>query len=181
MQIMSTDIDGLYIVKPKIIVDDRGYFEKIFSKKMLMDNELNSNFVDLNHSKTIKKGTFRGFHYQKPPDDEVKFIRCLKGKINDYVIDMRMTSKTFLKVLKVELSEYNQDMLYISSGLAHGFQTIEDNTEVIYFSSNYYSKENEMVINCVDPFFNISFDLEPILSEKDKQAPFVDNIKEYSV
>ncbi len=181
MEIINTEIEGLFIIKTIITEDKRGYFEKLYSKRILKEKNLISDFVDLNHSKSLTKGIFRGFHYQKYPNDEVKLIRCLRGKINDYIIDMRENSKTFLRVWKFELSESNKYMLYIPSGLAHGFQTLVDDTEVIYFSSNYFSKESELVINCLDPTFSIQFEITPVLSEKDKSASFITNIKDYLI
>jgi dTDP-4-dehydrorhamnose 3,5-epimerase len=112
---------------------------------------------------------------------ETKIIRCLSGRVKDYVIDMRKNSKTFLKIYSVELSEYNKLMLYIPEGFAHGFQALENNTEAIYLSSNSYSKEHEIVINPNDILFNINFDFKFNLSQKDNQAPFIDDLSRYVV
>lgn len=173
MEVIKTEILDLFIVKPSIYSDERGYFEKLYSKKVFQDNGLDANFVDLNHSMSLKMGTFRGFHFQRKPEEETKLIRCLRGAIKDYVIDMREKSETYRRVYSIDLSEENQLMLFIPAGLAHGFQALKNDTEVVYLSSNYYSKEHEVVINPEDPMFNIQYDLELILSEKDRSAPFV--------
>ncbi len=181
MYLEETSFKGLYIVHTTIMHDDRGYFEKIFNKNFFKTSGLCSNYVDINHSKTLEKGVFRGFHYQVGSMSETKIIRCLSGRVKDYVIDMRKNSKTFLKIYSVELSEYNKLMLYIPEGFAHGFQALENNTEAIYLSSNSYSKEHEIVINPNDILFNINFDFKLNLSQKDNQAPFIDDLSRYVV
>jgi len=138
----------------------------------LEKNNLNCNFVQSSISFNNKKYTLRGMHYQTNPYEEEKLVRCSKGKIFDVIIDIRKNSKTFKKWIGVELSEKNLRMIYIPKGMAHGFLTLEGNTEIVYQISQYYSLEHSNGIRWNDPKFSIKWPNEiSILSEKDKNYP----------
>jgi dTDP-4-dehydrorhamnose 3,5-epimerase len=134
---------------------------------------MTSNSVQCNISYTKIKGTIRGLHYQKKPFEESKLIRCTKGKILDVVIDLRPTSKTYKKYEGFELSENNYKMVYVPEGFAHGFQTLEDNCEVFYQVSQFYSPDYESGIRWNDPIFNIKWPIKVTeISQKDKNWEF---------
>lgn len=169
MDLISTEIDGCYIIKPTKFFDDRGWFNRIYC-----ENELNNfypgiKWVQINHSFTLKRGTIRGMHYQKYPNQEIKMVKCISGKIFDVIIDLRPNSNSYLKWFSIELSSLNQKMVLIPKGLAHGFQSLEESTEIIYFHSEFYSPNNENGVLYNDPCFNIKWPLTPtLISKKDK-------------
>lgn len=170
MKFIKTDFDGCYIIEIEKKIDGRGYFARISDRDIFEKNNLNGNFVQCSVSFNKKKHTLRGMHYQNHPYEEEKLIRCNRGKIFDVIIDLRKDSNTFKKWISVELSQENSRMIFIPKGLAHGFQTLEDNTEVFYQISQYFSPENSNGIRWNDPEFSIKWPNEsPILSEKDSK------------
>ena len=149
--------------------DHRGFFARSWDINLIKDNGLNSNLVQCNISSTKKKGSIRGMHYQKHPFEEAKLIRCTKGKIFDVIIDLRIDSESYKKWEGFELSADNYKMLYVPEGFAHGFQSLEDNTEIFYQVSQFYSPEAEKGVRWNDPEFNITWPLDVTeISEKDK-------------
>jgi dTDP-4-dehydrorhamnose 3,5-epimerase len=164
----ETEIKGVYIIEIEKIEDQRGFFARSWDKEQFEKMGLNSSLVQCNISYNKKKGTLRGMHYQVAPYAEVKLVRCTKGKIFDVIIDLRENSKTFHKWIGVELSDINYKMIYIPEGLAHGFQTLEDNTEVFYQMSQVHMPEYSKGIRYDDERFKISWPLSnPIISKKD--------------
>ena len=163
------NFEGVYLIELDEINDDRGFFARYFCQNEFKSNNLNYRWVQMNNTMTINKGSIRGLHFQKKPFEEVKLIRCIKGAIFDVIIDLRKDKKTYGKWLGVELNEFNRHMLYIPKGFAHGFQTLQDNTELLYMHSNFYNKESESGINYNDFDININWPL-PIsnISSKDK-------------
>ena len=133
LSITSVDINGLKVIQPNRIFDDRGSFGRLFCQKELQYLTSSKNIVQINHSITRDNGVVRGMHYQKKPTLEGKFVTCLKGKIFDIAIDIRKDSKSLFKYHTEVLSEENKKILYISEGFAHGFQTMSSNCEVLYF------------------------------------------------
>jgi dTDP-4-dehydrorhamnose 3,5-epimerase len=169
MKFIQTDFDGCYIIEIEKKTDERGHFSRILDKKLFEKNNLNFNFVQSSISFNKKKYTLRGMHYQTNPYEEEKLVRCSKGKIFDVIIDIRKKSKTYKKWIGTELSEKNSRMIYIPKGMAHGFLTLNDNTEIVYEMSQYYSLEHNKGIRWNDPEFSIKWPKEiSILSEKDK-------------
>ncbi|SHF15810.1 dTDP-4-dehydrorhamnose 3,5-epimerase [Marinitoga hydrogenitolerans DSM 16785] len=181
MKITKTEIKGLYIIEPTVYGDNRGWFMETYSKKVLNEMGIEIDFVQDNHSYSANKGTLRGIHFQNNPKSQTKLIRCTKGKILDIAVDLRKGSPTYKKWIAVELTEENKKMLLIPKGFGHGFLTITDNVEVQYKVDEYYSKEHDGSIKYNDPEININWNLEkygikePILSEKDKKAPYLKN------
>lgn len=173
MNILQTKFSEVFLIESKSFNDFRGSFMKFFNKNFFTDNNLESNFIDLNYSDSISPGVFRGFHYQNPPFDEVKLVKCIKGKIIDYIVDIRKNSKTYLDVISFELEANDNKLVYIPEGFAHGYMSLQKDSGIIYLSSKNHSLQNEVIINPIDPELNINFPLEPILSDKDKSAKFL--------
>lgn len=170
-------IDGVILVKPKVFGDNRGFFMENYKKSEFFQNGIDTEFVQDNHSSSTR-GVLRGLHYQVSPKAQAKLVRCVKGKIYDFAVDIRPNSKTFGKWLRVELTEENKNMLFIPRGFAHGFVVLSDEAEIIYKSDNEYSFEHDRGLLWCDKDINIDWgiDFEPILSEKDKKQPTLKDI-----
>lgn len=174
MNVVKTELEGVYILEPKVFVDNRGWFMETFSYKIFKELGLEINFVQDNHSYTKLKGTLRGLHFQNNPMAQTKLVRCTRGKILDVVVDLRKGSPTYKRWISVELSEESKRLLLIPKGFAHGFLTLTDDVEVQYKVDQYYSKEHDRSIRFDDPEIGIKWGIEnPILSDKDKNAPFL--------
>ena len=174
----ETKLKNAFIIEIERSEDERGFFARAWDNKKFEEHDLNSKLVQCNISFNKKKGTLRGMHYQLPPYAESKLIRCTKGKIFDVIIDMRTRSETFTKWISVELSDINHKMIYVPEGFAHGFQTLEDNTEVFYQVTKEYSPSHEGGLRWDDSVFGIKWPLDQkIISEKDSTwKPFESGI-----
>lgn len=162
-------IPDLYTVELDKIGDDRGFFARFFCIDEYKDLGLDVNIVQMNNSFTKEKHTLRGMHYQVPPKAEARIVRCLKGSIYDMVLDLRPESPTYGEPFGIELSAENRKMTYIPAGCAHGFMTLENDTEILYLVTEFYSPDYERIIRWNDPSFNMKWPVEPEhLSEKDK-------------
>lgn len=171
-----TPLNGAYVIDLEPIRDQRGFFSRTFCKREFQSIDHSVEFVQFNHSSSGSKGTLRGMHYQVPPSAEIKLIRCIKGKVYDVIIDIRKGSPGFLNHYGVILSEENMKMIYVPEGFAHGFQTLEDDTQLLYHHTAYYSPGHEKGLNYADPAFGIKWPLTPVhMSEKDEKHPFIDN------
>ncbi len=169
MKFFETNLKGSYIIELEKLEDERGFFTRIWDEEIFQNKELNSRLVQISLSFNKKKGTLRGMHFQEKPFEETKIVRCVKGKIFDVIIDLRSNSKTYKKWISVKLNSNDLKMIYIPEGFAHGFQTLEDNTEVMYQMSNWFSPEHTKGIRWNDQEFNIKWPInEPIISKKDK-------------
>ena len=172
MKFEKVDIDGVFVIDLNRIGDDRGFFARVFCKNEFEEIGLMSEFVQVNNSLTAKKGTLRGMHFQLNPSSEVKVVRCIKGSLFDVVLDLRPDSKTFGRSFGAELSAENRKMMYVPEGFAHGFITLEDNTEALYFVSEFYNPSLERGIRYNDPKFGINWPIDPTeISEKDLSWP----------
>ena len=173
MNILETNIDGAYIIQNNYIEDERGYFLRLFCNDELKKKGLDFEVKQSNMSYSAKKGTLRGMHYQMPPYAEIKVFRCIKGAVFDAIADIRKDSPTYGKYFTVELSEENGKMIYIPPYVAHGIQTLEDDSMVVYFVSEYYISNYCAYLRWDDPFFNIKWPKceNRIMSEKDKNIP----------
>lgn len=168
----KTKIEGLYIITPELKYDARGFFTRIFCQKEFEKIGLQFKIVQASLSMTRRKGTIRGMHFQKQPYAEDKIVQCLEGEIYDVAIDLRNNSPTYGQWVAEELSGENKKMFSIPKGFAHGFQTLTDNCEVLYFMSEFYTPELATGVRFDDPLFNISWPIKnPMLSEKDKNWP----------
>ena len=168
MKFFETELKGSYIIELEKLEDERGFFTRIWDKKKIQDKGLDSDLVQMSFSFTKKKGTLRGMHFQKKPFEETKLVRCTRGKIFDVIIDLRPESNTYKKWIGVELKSDDLKMLYIPEGFAHGFQTLEDDTEVFYQMSNWFSPEHVRGIRWNDKEFDIKWPIKcSIISKKD--------------
>ena len=170
MLFTQTDLEGAYIVEPEKLKDDRGYFARTWCQKEFQARNLDPNLVQCSISFNKKKGTLRGMHLQLPPSSETKLVRCTRGAIYDVIIDLRLDSTTYLQWIAITLTAENSKALYIPKGFAHGFQTLEDNTEIFYQMSDFYSPNCAIGFRWNDPIFKIQW-LEEIsvISERDQQ------------
>lgn len=170
----ETKLKGAYLIDIEPIKDKRGFFSRTFCQKELKKHGLNFNIVQSNLSHSKKRGTLRGMHYQKAPHEEEKLVSCIRGKIYDVIIDLRPNSPTYCQWLATELSAENFKMLYVSKGFAHGFQTLSDNTVVIYQMSEFYHPQSERGARWNDPLFGIKWPIKKIvISSKDKRHPLI--------
>ena len=165
----KTELNGAYIIDLKLLEDERGFFARGWCQKEFEQHRLVSTLVQANVSFNHAKGTLRGMHTQVAPFEEVKVIRCTQGGIYDVIIDLRPESPTYKHWMGVELTAKNHRMLYMPEGFAHGFQTLDDNTEVFYQVSQFYTPQSERGIRYNDPAFGIEWPLAvSVISEKDK-------------
>jgi dTDP-4-dehydrorhamnose 3,5-epimerase len=168
MRFTPTPLKNAFLIDLEKRSDERGFFARLFCHNEFADHDLNSNFVQVNNSFSKEKGTLRGLHYQLEPMAECKLVRCIQGSLYDVILDLRQESETFGKWFSAVLSQNNRQMMYIPKGFAHGFMTLEPNTELLYFVSNPYSKELERGVRWNDPQFNIKWPEHPsVISERD--------------
>lgn len=171
MRFKSTDFDGLFVIQLSTIGDERGWFMRTFDLELFRQNIPNFNFelMQMNQSFNAQKHTWRGFHFQNFPFQETKIVRCIKGSVLDCVLDLRPSSNTFLKIYQIELCASNHTMLFIPKGFAHGFLTLEDNSELEYMHDEFYNAEYEGGIKYNDEKLDLKLPYEPkFISEKDK-------------
>ncbi len=161
--------------------DERGFLSETFTIKSLEKLKIFDTFVQDNHSHSKEKYTFRGLHFQRPPFNQAKLVRVLKGSILDIFLDLRKNSPTYLQHHMIEISEKKFNQVYIPSGFAHGFLTLEEDCEIFYKTSNYYSHEHDMSLAYFDESLNISLPCtlaEMTLSEKDKNGMKLEELGE---
>lgn len=172
MKFTETPIRGAMIVELEKHEDHRGFFSRAFCKKEFENHGLENQIVQCNFSKSRKKGTLRGLHYQSEPHSEVKMVRCVNGSIYDVIVDLRKGSPTYKQWFGLKLSEENYKMLYIPKGLGHGFQTLEEDSVLFYMVTEFYNREAEGGVRWNDPAFGIEWPLDVSdISEKDKAYP----------
>lgn len=177
IKIIETGIPDLVIIEPQIFGDHRGFFFESWSLRTMEDAGLFYNFVQDNHSSSTIKGTLRGIHFQYGDKAQAKLVRCVRGTVLDVAVDLRKDSPTYKKWHAVELSEDNKKQFLIPRGFGHGFVTLTDNVEFMYKADNYYAPEADGGIRWNDPTFAIDWGIaNPILSDKDKQAPFFTDV-----
>lgn len=174
MEIIETPLKDLYILKPKVFMDNRGYFFESYSQIKMPNTYQQVNFIQDNQSLSMQKGTLRGIHFQNHPKAQTKLVRCIQGRIWDIAVDLRVGSPTYLKWFGVELTCNNYLQLLVPKGFGHAFITLEDNTIVAYKVDEYYAKEHDRSIRFDDDYLKIDWKgLTPVLSEKDFNAPFL--------
>lgn len=165
----ETKLNGAYVIEIQKLEDMRGFFARTWCKNEFKAHGLISCLMQINISSSKKKGTLRGMHYQEEPNQESKLIRCTRGAIYDVIIDLRPNSSTYKKWFGIELTAENYKMLYVPEDFAHGFQTLEDDTEVVYQVSQFYSPQSERGVRYNDPIFGISWPLDvQVITDKDK-------------
>jgi dTDP-4-dehydrorhamnose 3,5-epimerase len=173
MKFIETKLKGAYLIELDYITDDRGCFARSWCQEEFLTMGLNSNLVQCNISFNHKKGTLRGMHYQVEPHPEVKLVRCTKGAIYDVIIDIRPDSSSYKQWIGVELNAENHRMIYIPCGMAHGFQTLADNTEVFYQMSDFYDSDSARGIRWDDPSFKIKWKY-PVTCISQKDSSYLD-------
>lgn len=172
MLFIETKLKGSFIIDIEKLEDERGFFGRSWCVNEMQKHGIKVNILQANVSFNKLKGTLRGMHYQIAPHQEAKLVRCSRGSIFDVIIDLRKDSPTYKEWIGVELSQDNYKMLYIPEDFAHGFITLEDNTEVSYLMSEIYIPVAGATIRWNDPLFNINWPFEPTtLSEKDGSQP----------
>jgi dTDP-4-dehydrorhamnose 3,5-epimerase len=170
-------LKGAFIIELEKNADNRGFFSRTWCQKEFQAHGLNTNIAQCNLSFSAKKGTLRGIHYQIPPFDETRLVRCTRGAIYDVIIDLRPDSATYAQWVYTELTAENYKMLYVPENFAHGFQTLEDNTEITYQVSQFYTPDSERGIRWDDPAFNFKWPIEvQVISDKDKSWPDYEKI-----
>ncbi|MFZ5784760.1 MAG: dTDP-4-dehydrorhamnose 3,5-epimerase [Pseudomonadota bacterium] len=172
MKFVETNVRGVHLIDVEPRGDSRGFFARIYCAREFGEHGLEQRFVQVNNSVTAKRGTLRGMHYQLPPSAEVKIVRCIRGSLYDVVLDLRPDSPTFGLSVGVELTAVNRRMMYVPKGCAHGFLSLEDHTEAIYFVSDAYSMGDERGVRFNDPTFRMAWPFAPTeLSDKDRSWP----------
>ena len=163
-------LKGAFIIEFQNIIDERGFFVRVWDKKIFQEKGLNSNLVQCNISFNKKRATIRGMHYQEKPYEEAKLVQCTKGEVFEVMIDLRHSSETYRKWASVVLNEDDNKMLYTPEGFALGLQTLKDNTKLVYQMSQYYMPIYSKGIRWNDPSIGIKWPLEPtIMSKKDME------------
>jgi dTDP-4-dehydrorhamnose 3,5-epimerase len=179
MNYIQAEINGLWIIEPKVVIDKRGYFMESFKKEEFEQNIGKIDFIQENESKS-SFGVLRGLHYQEGDTAQAKLVRVVQGKVWDVAVDMRESSPTFGKYQAVELSDENKRQFFIPRGFAHGFLVLSETTVFSYKVDNIYSPANERTLNCMDPDLSIPWPLEQsqlILSDKDKAGIYFFELK----
>lgn len=173
-KINKTFLPGLFFVDLKPLKDIRGQLKRLYCNDEFINIMNNKPISQINYTFTNKKGSVRGLHYQIKPFSEKKIITCIKGEVCDVAVDLRKNSPTFLRHFSIILSEKNNKMIVIPEGFAHGFQTLKDNCEMMYFHSKPFNSKSERGINSLDPKLNIRWPLNITqISDKDKNHAFL--------
>jgi len=176
MNFSETPIKGVYILDVKRIEDARGFFGRIWCKNEFEEVGIDPRVSQINTALSLHKGTLRGMHYQVEPHAETKIVRCTRGRLYDVALDIRPSSPTFKKWFAVELSEDNQRMLVVPPGCAHGYQTLEDETELMYVASEFYAPESSKGVRYDDKAFDIEWPLKvSVISQADANWPLIES------
>lgn len=169
-----TPLTGSFVIRLTPNSDHRGWFARTFCKNEFAQINHKKEFVQMNQSYTREKGALRGMHFQRIPHREIKLVRCISGSVFDVIADLRAGSSTYGKWFGCELSAGNKQMMYVPEGFAHGFQTLEEDSELLYLVSEFYTPGVEGGVRYDDPMLNIRWPL-PVsdISEKDASHPFL--------
>lgn len=172
MKIITTKLDDVVLIEPKVFEDHRGFFMESYNERLFAENGITVRFIQDNHSMSVEPGTLRGLHYQLNPMAQTKLVRVLQGAIYDVVLDLRKDSPTYGQWEGYTISAENKRQLLVPKGFAHGFCTLTPHTHVFYKVDEYYSPEHERGILWSDPELAIDWPcMEPILSAKDRKHP----------
>lgn len=177
MKFIETKLDGAYLIELERKTDCRGFFARSWCRDELAAHGLNTHIVQCNVGYSALAGTLRGIHYQQIPHEEAKVVRCVQGAVYDVIVDLRSDSPTFGQWNAVELTAENRKMVYIPEGFGHGYQTLVDETEIFYQTSQFYHPESATGVRFDDPAFGIQWPLPPSsLSDADQNWPAYDSI-----
>jgi dTDP-4-dehydrorhamnose 3,5-epimerase len=172
LRFTSTTVLGAVLIDSILREDGRGHFSRAWCKTEFAENGIDFVPVQASSGFSFQKGTLRGLHYQVEPALEAKLVRCSRGAVFDVVVDLRLNSPTYFKWYGVELSAENYRMLYVPEGCAHGYQTLEDNTDLFYMTSQYFTPNLARGVRFDNPAFGIKWPLIPIaMSEQDRNWP----------
>ena len=164
-----TPMPGAWLIDLERRGDARGFFARVFCEQEFAGRGLVTHFVQVNNSLSADRGTLRGMHYQLAPNAETKLVRCIRGALWDVILDLRPGSPSFGKSVGVELSAENRRMIYVPKGFAHGFVTLQTDTEAFYFADEFYAPDCERGVRWNDPRFGIEWPIEPaVISDKDR-------------
>lgn len=180
LKLSQTRLRDVLVITPKRFGDYRGFFSESWNREAMSSVGINLDFVQDNHSISREEGTVRGLHFQVPPHTQAKLVRCSRGRLLDVAVDLRASSSTFRQWVAVELTFDNGKQLLIPEGFAHGFVTLEPDTEISYKCSDYYAREADRSIAFDDPALNIEWGIDrssAILSAKDAEAPLLNDIE----
>jgi len=181
LEVLATKIPEVKVIRPVRHVDQRGFFSETYNKKALAEAGIEVEFVQDNHSFSAEKNVVRGLHYQTRPFAQDKLLRVLRGAVFDVAVDLRRSSPTFGQHIGLVLTGEDGNQILIPQGFAHGFSTLQPNTEIIYKVSNYYSRENDRGVFWADPDLGIPWPVAKdaaILSDKDRQLPRFSELRE---
>lgn len=168
----ETKLKGAFIIDLERVIDERGFFARSWCQREFEEHGLNPHLVQCNISFNISKGTLRGMHYQVSPCDEARLVRCTMGSIYDVIVDLRLESPTFKHYFADIITAENRKMFYIPEGFAHGFLTLQNDSEVHYQMSAFYSSDHARGVRWNDPAFGIQWPAEvKIISDRDKNYP----------
>lgn len=169
----QTELPGAVVVELEPRDDERGFFARFFCRREFAEQGLELEVAQANLAFNRRRGTLRGLHYQAPPHEDSKLVRCVRGALYDVVVDLRPGSPTFRRWLGVELTAENRRLLYVPAGLAHGYQTLADETEAMYLHSAFHAPEAERGVRWDDPAFGIDWPEadERVISAKDRAWP----------
>ena len=169
MQFEPAGLDGAWLLRPELQQDDRGFFARLWASEEFAARGLATALAHCSLSHTRTAGSIRGMHYQIAPREEVKIVRCIKGRIHDVLVDLRPVSPTFKRWIACELTAENRHALYVPAGVAHGFQTLIDDVEVLYLISGAYDASLARGVRWNDPAFGVEWPLPPgVMSERDR-------------
>ena len=182
LEVIPTAIPDVRVVRTKKFADHRGFFSETYNRKAFADAGITVDFVQDNHSRSVRRGTLRGLHFQIPPFTQDKLVRVVRGAALDVAVDLRRTAPTFGQHVAVRLSAEDWNQVFIPCGFAHGLLTLEDDTEVVYKVSNYYAPEHDRGLRWNDPDLDIDWGLPAdaiTLSDKDRTQPAFRNLPPY--
>src|SRR5882724_660929 len=182
MQIIATAIPEVKEIKPVRRLDPRGFFSEIFREELLRQSGIEVPFVQENHSLSVDRGVVRGLHYQTPPEGQAKLVRVSAGSILDVAVDIRHGSPTYGRHVAIVLTAAEGNQLFVPEGFAHGFCTLEPDTEIVYKVNRYYSAENDRGLAWDDPVLGIVWPVsgdEALLSDKDRRQPALAELPAY--
>jgi len=175
LKFIATDLEGAFVIEPEPLADSRGYFARLWCQDEFRQHGITMNPVQASVSHNALAGTLRGMHFQWPPSQEAKLIRCGRGSVYDVILDLRPDSATFTRHIAIELNSEKHNALYVPPGFAHGFQTLQDNSDIIYMMSDHYRPELAAGVRYNDSQFDIAWPL-PIscMLERDRDYPDFD-------
>ena len=182
IEVLPTAIEAVKLIAPERIADDRGFFSEVYSARAFARAGIETPFVQDNHSLSVRAGTVRGLHFQSPPHAQAKLVRVTRGRILDVAVDLRRSSPTYGRHVAVELSAENWRQLLVPAGFAHGFCTLEPDTEIVYKVSAPFAAAHDLGLAFDDPALGIDWPVRPeqvTLSDKDRRQPRLSDLPRY--